>query len=462
MQTKRTKFKKSLLLIAVIALLSSANLAGAVEIAVIDSGTDLNHNELSQKRWVNPKDIDDAVDNDDNGYIDDLHGWNFADGNNKLIDKKFLGSFSADTSKFFEIQTRILKGEATQQDLDWMKAARENQALLAELGTFGNFIHGTHVAGIAARDFDAAKLMILKIIPTQGIRRQSLLGQVTSNPALTQEFKKANSGKLLKLALKFLASQQAKSLKPFGEYVGKKKARVANCSFGTSTTAAKMILGPILKLALRRDPTKEELTEYSSFFVGEVLKAARAMVTPAPKTLFVMAAGNDGTNNDELPTSPANLRLDNTITVAATQGYSKLASFSNYGEKMVDVAAPGVGILSSIPGNQHLVVSGTSQAAPFVTNVVAKMLAVNPNLTHAQVKALLMKTSDLKEFLKGKVASGGIINSQRVLAATQLTLTQSLDDAITMARAQIADVAETSTEKGEEALMALPLPSNLY
>jgi hypothetical protein len=190
--------------------------------------------------------------------------------------------------------------------------------------------------------------------------------------------------------LKLLASQQAKSLAPIGKYVAAGKARLANCSFGTSTAAAKSILGPILSKILKRDPTPEELQNYAIFFVGEVIQASKVLVDPAKKTLFVIAAGNDGMNNDEFPTSPANIKQDNTISVAATMGYDKLASFSNYGAKMVEVAAPGVGILSTVPGNQYVTVSGTSQAAPFVTNVAGMVLDTNPSLSNSDLKKILM------------------------------------------------------------------------
>ena len=82
------------------------------------------------------------------------------------------------------------------------------------------------------------------------------------------------------------------------------------------------------------------------------------MVMSSPRTLFVFAAGNDGTNNDKYPTSPANIDSPNSISVAATLDRSKLASFSNYGKKTVDVAAPGVSILSAAPGDNYIKVSG--------------------------------------------------------------------------------------------------------
>ncbi len=448
-------------LLSVLALMSGS--AQAAKIAVIDSGTDLSHHDLQGKKWVNPIDIDDAVDNDDNGLIDDVNGWNFADQNNKLYDKSFLGTFSPDVYKFFEVQTRLLKGEGTDADREWMKAVRDNEALISELGTFGNFVHGTHVAGITAKNADKAEVMVLKIIPT---RRAAPGKHVSEFAKIIADLSKSktlavDTEKLIKMGLKALAAQQAKSLAPIGTYVGKEKVRIANCSFGTSTAAVKsMIMPQLLKLVLRRDPTAEELDSYSIFFVNEVLVASKALVIPAPNTLFVIAAGNDGTNNDALPTSPANIKLQNTISVAATLDYQKIASFSNYGETMVEVAAPGVGIESTIPGNQYLTVSGTSQASPFVANAAGLLVDSNPNLSNSDLKKILMETSDLKDFLKGKVASMGIVNTARAITAAKLALTMQISDAVQAARVQINDIPATFTKNGkEEASFVLPLPS---
>ncbi len=149
------------------ALLATSLSAHAVTIAVVDSGTDLNHPMLVNNQWTNLKDEDDAVDNDDNGYIDDTHGWNFAEQNEQLFDKRFLGTFSADVYKFFEVQARILRGTATPEDVAWMKAKRGDAAFIESLQTFGNFAHGSHVAGVAARDSSKAQIMPLKLIATK-------------------------------------------------------------------------------------------------------------------------------------------------------------------------------------------------------------------------------------------------------------------------------------------------------
>jgi len=447
-------------LLSVLALMSSN--AHATVIAVIDSGTDLSHNDLKNKMWTNPIDIDDGVDNDDNGYIDDIHGWNFAENNNKLYDKSFLGTFSPDVYKFFEVQTRLLKGLGTDDDRAWMNAARGNSALIAELGTFGNFVHGTHVAGITAKNADKAQVMVLKIIPTKSPLPGHKKEFVDFYNGFAKKSLTSTSDSLIKMALKALASQQSKSLAPIGAYVGNEKARIANCSFGTSTAAVKsMIMPQLLKLVLRRDPTPEELDTYSIFFVTQVIEASKALVTPAPNTLFVIAAGNDGSNNDQLPTSPANIKLQNTISVAATLDYLKIASFSNYGTQMVDVAAPGVGIRSSIPGNQYLTVSGTSQASPYVANVAGLLVDTNPNLSNSDLKKILIETSDLKDFMKGKVAANGIVNTDRAITAAKLALTMQINDALQAARVQINDVPAGFglSENNKEEGFVLPLPS---
>jgi subtilisin family serine protease len=427
-------------LFSLVLTLAIASTAHATTIAIIDSGTDLTHKELKGKEWSNAKDIDDAVDNDDNGYIDDVHGWNFADSNNKLIDKQYLGTFSPDVYKFFEVQTRMLKGEGTAEDTAWMNAARGNSKLIAELGTFGNFVHGTHVAGITAKNADAAKIMVLKIIPTKSPLGGGGKATAESNYAYGQIMGAKGREGIVKAGLKLLASQQAKSLAPIGTYVGKQKARIANCSFGTSTAAAKTILGPILKIGLGHEPTADELEMYAEFFVAEIVKASSALVTPAPNTLFVIAAGNDGMDNDKFPTSPSNIKVQNTIAVAATLGYKKIASFSNYGKTMVEVAAPGVGIESTIPGNLYLTVSGTSQASPFVANIAGLAIDANPSLSNSDLKKILMETVDQKDFLKGMVISGGIVNTSRAIMAATMSKSMQLSDAINSARLQVNDV----------------------
>jgi subtilisin family serine protease len=126
--------------------------------------------------------------------------------------------------------------------------------------------------------------------------------------------------------------------------------------------------------------------------------------------LFVAAAGNDGTNNDSTAFYPAADTSDALVAVAATDSNDNLASFSNYGATSVDLAAPGVGILSTTPGNTYSSFSGTSMATPHVSGAAALVKAHFPGATPYGTKALLMSSVDTKASLTGRVVANGRLN----------------------------------------------------
>ncbi|MAP96001.1 MAG: hypothetical protein CMK07_13725 [Ponticaulis sp.] len=126
--------------------------------------------------------------------------------------------------------------------------------------------------------------------------------------------------------------------------------------------------------------------------------------------LFIAAAGNHGSNNDTFDYYPANYDLDNVITVAATDHNDLLAGFSGYGPVNVDLAAPGVSILSSVPGGGYASFNGTSMATPHVAGAIALMLSVNPGMSFQEAKAHVMATVDPLANLNGVVGSGGRLN----------------------------------------------------
>jgi subtilisin family serine protease len=84
--------------------------------------------------------------------------------------------------------------------------------------------------------------------------------------------------------------------------------------------------------------------------------------------------------------------------------------------------------------------SGTSQAAPFVTNAIAQAKDINPALSAADLKSIILKTVDVKPWLKGKVSTSGIVNKARVSRAAELSKTMNVEVAIQKAKAEIADV----------------------
>ncbi|HRT06419.1 MAG TPA: S8 family serine peptidase, partial [Kiritimatiellia bacterium] len=143
--------------------------------------------------------------------------------------------------------------------------------------------------------------------------------------------------------------------------------------------------------------------------------------------LFVAAAGNTGTDNDAIPHYPSSYDLPYVVAVAATDSSDLLADFSCYGALSVDLAAPGVNVLSTYPGSQYVNMDGTSMATPFVSGAAALLLSRNATLDPLGIKRVLLQGVDRLDSLTGKVASGGRLNLARVVGGSQV-LNLSFDD----------------------------------
>jgi len=140
----------------------------------------------------------------------------------------------------------------------------------------------------------------------------------------------------------------------------------------------------------------------------------------AADILFVAAAGNNSNNNDPSPSYPASYPNANVISVAAIDSNGGLASFSNYGATSVDLGAPGVGILSTVPVSQkgkvvsgYASYNGTSMATPHVTGACALYKSINPTATAAEIKQAILNSTVLTPSLNTlpkKVATGGRLN----------------------------------------------------
>jgi subtilisin family serine protease len=149
-------------------------------------------------------------------------------------------------------------------------------------------------------------------------------------------------------------------------------------------------------------------------------QAERDTIAAASGTLFIVAAGNDGTNDDTTPKYPCSYDLANVLCVAATDSNDALASFSNYGPGAVDLAAPGVSIASTYPGGRWVLMSGTSMATPYVSGAAALGLARNPGISPAQLKGLLMASVTPEAGLTGRVGTGGRLDAAKVLGAARI------------------------------------------
>ena len=459
--------KKSHIILG-LGLLLSMNIASAANVGIVDSGNDFEHNDLKAKTWTNPIEIPgNDRDEDRNGYPDDVHGWNFADTNNQLIDYSYAWSETPDVRKFFDVQLKSFLGTLTKEDRDWAIAKVKEEKFIKDITVFGNWMHGTHVSGIAAKFSDEAKIIGIKLIPTEvklpGQKSDSIEISTGAKKEVINVNDKSLKDTLIKAALGALATQQSATFADIGVYLKGAKADVVNGSFGTSYDAISGVISKLYKTIFKKDPTPEDLKLYTDHFFVVALEKSKVFLSASPKTLFVFAAGNDGSNNDLKPTTPTNVVGENKISVAATLGDQALASFSNYGEKNVEVAAPGVGIVSSTPKNGHLAVSGTSQAAPYVAGVAGAIKDINPNLDFRGIKKIILETVDVKEWLKGKVSTGGLVNADRAIRAALLSRTLSLSDAIARSKLDVVG-GVSSKELGQiyhqvPTSMIMPMPS---
>jgi subtilisin family serine protease len=130
---------------------------------------------------------------------------------------------------------------------------------------------------------------------------------------------------------------------------------------------------------------------------------------------IIAAAGNNGVDTDQDPHYPSSYELPNVISVAATDRNDELATFSNFGKESVDVAAPGVDVVSTWMGDEFRSASGTSMATPVVSGVAGLILATDPNISMADLRTRLLDSVDKLPALKNKVASGGRINAAKAV-----------------------------------------------
>lgn len=421
---------------------SLANYRSNVTLAVIDSGVDLQHTRLSSFAWLNPGETLNSRDDDGNSYVDDMNGWNFTEDNNETVDYSRVSAFSAEVRNFFLVSGKRSLGTATSSEIEWFESKKNDEAFMAQVDAYGNFAHGTHVSGIATSGISHSKVMSLKIIETNKNTRNIQFAQALGLTDTLLSF--ILNEAILKFILNLFGGSFSGGLTDTMTYVASKNAGVANCSFGITSSSLSEQVNEFLTYQKISPSSVGDLFNLVNGLTSDLGSSLTKDIQSANNTLFVIAAGNESSDNDSVPVWPANVKTENAIAVAATVGRTKLASFSNYGVQMVEVAAPGVAISSAAPGNESVVMSGTSMASPYVANVSLRIRGINPNLTPAQTKQILMETVDVKDFLRGKVSTSGIVNPARATKAAELSATMDLATAIAQSKTLVSDEIETS------------------
>ena len=149
--------------------------------------------------------------------------------------------------------------------------------------------------------------------------------------------------------------------------------------------------------------------EYSAALYAAIQEAA------TQNHLFVAAAGNEQNNTDLLPHYPSSYDLDNILAVAATDNKDRISQFSNYGAGSVDLAAPGLSILSCTPNNTYGTINGTSGSVAYVAGACALLWELHPNKPYTEVKEDILNAVDVIPSLGGLTVSGGRLNLCKLL-----------------------------------------------
>ncbi|OGR03746.1 MAG: hypothetical protein A2284_05170 [Deltaproteobacteria bacterium RIFOXYA12_FULL_61_11] len=432
------------LALLLMSLITAAAFAGqTVRIATVDGGVDLTHPSLEQFKWVNEAEEagEAGVDDDGNGYKDDVNGYNLVGGNAELFpyaslppEETFVLAIEG-----FDLLMRLNAGQelsVPEKTLLEERLPLVKRHLVPILGG----MHGTHVSGIMAAENEDLEIVGVKILAESASEEitypgmfkgaevfNKLLGLLIAIFTVTPD-------KLVAELRNHYETQQRPFLEQIGSYLAKQQVRVANCSWGEGEKDFLNMLKQQFPHIYINASARETVIRGYRTILAEVYPV---MTKAAPATLFVMAAGNSAIDNDQMMTMPANIAADNKITVACLNAaLDGVASFSNTGAEMVEIAAPGELIRSATPYGKSVLMSGTSMAAPFVSKVASMVLQANPALTPAKVKRILMDTADQKKFLRGKVKSGAV-NLERAVEAATKSAEMELEEAIAAAREEI-------------------------
>ena len=263
---------------------------------------------------------------------------------------------------FSDLQSNVDSPEATQvKTLLSTLPPEKYKAALEEISLAGNYIHGTHVAGIAVAGNPHARLATARI---------EFDWHLTPDPCPTRD----------------LVVRGAKNTQAVVDFFRKHKVRVVNMSWGGSVASYEEALE---QCGIGKSPQERKKIAREYFNIGR--DALTRAIRAAPEILFVAASGNENSDSTFAESIPAAIDAPNLLTVGAVDRAGDEASFTSYGKTVV-AHANGYQVDSVIPGGEKLAESGTSMAAPQATNLAAKMLAVNPKLKPAQIIAIIRDT----------------------------------------------------------------------
>lgn len=403
-----------------------------IVVGVVDSGVDIEHTDLKQVVWTNTKEIaGNGIDDDNNGYIDDVHGWNF------------LGDIDNETLEV----TRIVKN-GDDGSAAYIEAKTEfdkkMNAILTNKKQLDDVVVATKVLAdyLKNPDYTLADVKAIVSEDAEIIRCKELItktGKAVESNTRFQNFKAQVDKQLAyNYSLEFdgrkmlgdnpndindkgygnnIVYGPTKKASLHGTHVAGIIAQVRDNNVGGDGIANNVEIMSVravpngdeydkdVALAIRYAVDNGAKVINASF--GKNYSPKKEWVYDAIKyaeskdVLIIHAAGNDAKDIDVEPNFPndsddkINEFADNVITVGALNyeyGEKIVANFSNYGKQNVDVYAPGVKIYATTPNDEYQYLQGTSMASPNVAGVAAMIRSYYPNLTAQEVKSVIMNS----------------------------------------------------------------------
>jgi subtilisin family serine protease len=411
-----------------------------VVVAVVDSGSDLEHEDLKEVAWVNSDEVpNNGKDDDKNGFVDDINGWNF------------LGEIYKEDAELY----RIIKDPKLADEETYKRAKKDydkkveeakinkqryGQILQAVTYANTNIVKKLNKKDYTEKDLESIDASTPEMARSVAIAKQMFsLGLSSLQEAIDELTNLVDgadallSGKALKNNYRSVLNDDENSMatKVYGnnktEPVDIKEAHGTHVSgiVAASRNNGKGMDGiatNVKIMAVRAVPDGDEYdkdvalairyavdngakvinTSFGKGYSPKVQWVYDAIKYAAEKdVLIVNAAGNDSKDIDVKHTYPndtpdmVNEISDNFITIGAiSSNYNEelLASFTNYGKVNVDIFAPGVAIYSTTPEDEYAYKNGTSMAAPAVSGVAALIRSYYPELTASQVKRIIMNS----------------------------------------------------------------------
>ncbi len=401
-------------------------------VGVIDSGLDIDHPDLQGHIWTNTKEIPgNKIDDDNNGFVDDVHGWNFlGDATNMTLELTRIVKKGDDGTEAYknakaELDKKILEIKQQKPQIDMIAKADKDIRGFLKKETYTK----EDLKGITTTDntINRSKMIMMSIAAQAGDGFQEEIksyidyinDQLNYNLNVDFDGRKVVGDNPEDINDKKYGDGNVKGPDVedalHGTHVAGIIAQVRGNGIGGDGVVAKNVE----IMAVRAVPNGDEFDKDIALAIryavdngakvingsfGKDYSPHKEWVWDAIKyaeskdVLIVHAAGNDSKNIDvepNFPTDEVNGKeiADNLLTIGALNtdtGTKMVADFSNYGQKNVDVFAPGVKIYATVPNNKYKYEQGTSMASPNAAGVAALIRSYYPTLTASQVKHILM------------------------------------------------------------------------